>query len=97
MKTGASSFGMEAPFYNEAMPNLLDIFDKFIHADWFNTMLGVVIICAITFVVARITVAFMRRVLNKTSLLPSSSIFINLVRIVVWVIASAACFPCAST
>ena len=77
---------MEAPFYNEAMPNLLDIFDKFIHADWFNTMLGVVIICAITFVVARITVAFMRRVLNKTSLLPSSSIFINLVRIVVWVI-----------
>ena len=57
---------MEAPFYNEAMPNLLDIFDKFIHADWFNTMLGVVIICAITFVVARITVAFMRRVLNKT-------------------------------
>ena len=77
---------MEAPFYNEAMPNLLDIFDKFIHADWFNTMLGVVIICAITFVVARITVAFMRRVLNKTSLLPSGSIFINLVRIVVWVI-----------
>lgn len=43
---------MEAPLYNEAMPNLLDIFDKFIHADWFNTMLGVVIICAITFVVA---------------------------------------------
>ena len=77
---------MEAPFYNEAMPNLLDIFDKFIHADWFNTMLGVVIICAITFVVARITVAFMRRVLNKTTLLPSSSIFINLVRIIVWVI-----------
>ena len=77
---------MEAPFYNEAMPNLLDIFDKFIHADWFNTLLGVVIICAITFVVARITVAFMRRVLNKTTLLPSSSIFINLVRIIVWVI-----------
>ena len=36
---------MEAPFYNGAMPNLLDIFDKFIHADWFNTLLGVVIIC----------------------------------------------------
>ena len=77
---------MEAPFYNGARPNLLDIFDKFIHADWFNTLLGVVIICAITFVVARITVAFMRRVLNKTTLLPSSSIFINLVRIIVWVI-----------
>ena len=51
---------MEAPFY-VPMPNLLDIFDKFIHADWFNTMLGVVIICAITFVVCRLTVAFMRR------------------------------------
>ena len=46
---------MEAPLYNGTMPNLLDIFDKFIHADWFNTLLGVVIICAITFVVARIT------------------------------------------
>lgn len=68
------------------MPQWFEIFDKFVHADWFNTVLGVVIICAITFIVCRITVAFMRRILNKTTLLPSSSIFINLVRVVVWVI-----------
>lgn len=68
------------------MPDWFNIFDKFIHADWFNTFLGVVIISAITFVVCRITVAFMRRILNKTTLLPSSSIFINLVRVIVWVI-----------
>ena len=68
------------------MDDLFKIFDQFIHADWFNTFLGAVIICAITFIVCRLTVAFMRRVLEKTSLLPSSSIFINLVRVVVWVI-----------
>lgn len=68
------------------MEKLFETFDHFVHADWFGTVLGVIIICAITFVVSRITVAFMRRVLDKTTLLPSSSIFINLVRVVVWVI-----------
>lgn len=71
------------------MEELLGIFDKFVHEDWFTTLLGVVIICAITFLVCRITVAFMRRILNKTSLLPSSSIFINLVRAAVWIIGAA--------
>lgn len=72
------------------MPNLFDIFDKFVHADWFNTFLGVVIICAITFVICRIAVTFMRRILNKTTLLPTSSIFINLVRAIVWIIGICA-------
>ena len=71
------------------MPDWFNIFDKFIHADWFNTFLGVVIICAITFLICRITVAFMRRILKKTTLLPSSSIFINLVRAVVWIFGIA--------
>lgn len=71
------------------MEKLIDIFNKFIHEDWFTTLVGAVVICFTTFVVCRITVAFMRRVLNKTSLLPSSSIFINLVRAVVWIIGIA--------
>ncbi|MEC4184268.1 mechanosensitive ion channel family protein [Adlercreutzia sp. R21] len=71
------------------MEKLLDIFNKFVHEDWFTTLVGAVIICAVTFVVCRITVAFMRRVLNKTSLLPSSSIFINLVRAAVWIVGVA--------
>lgn len=68
------------------MEQLFGIFDKFIHEDWFTTVLGAAIILAITFVVCRITVSFMRRLLNRTTLLPSSSIFINLVRVIVWVI-----------
>lgn len=68
------------------MPNVLDIFDKFIHADWFNTFLGVLIISAITLVVCRLVVASLRRLLNRTTLLPSSSIFINLARAIVWIV-----------
>ncbi|MEY8459833.1 mechanosensitive ion channel family protein [Eggerthellaceae bacterium 24-137] len=71
------------------MEKILGIFNSFVHEDWFTTLVGAVVICFVTFVVCRITVAFMRRVLNKTSLLPSSSIFINLVRAVVWIIGIA--------
>ena len=74
------------PFYNEAMEQRFDIFEKFIHADWFNSLIGAAIIFAITFVVCRITVYFARRLLNRTSLLPSSSIFINVIRATVWLI-----------
>lgn len=71
------------------MEKLLDIFNKFVHEDWFTTLVGAVVICAVTFVVCRVTVAFMRRLLNRTSLLPSSSIFINLVRAAVWIVGMA--------
>lgn len=66
------------------MEALLNTFDKFVHADWFNTVIGAALIVLITLVASRIAVAFMRRILNKTTLLPSSSIFINLVRVAVW-------------
>lgn len=65
---------------------MMDIIDAFIHADWFNTFIGAVAILLVTFVVSRTAVVLMRRMLKKTSLLPTSSIFINLVRAVVWVI-----------
>lgn len=70
------------------MDKVFEIFDKFVHADWFNTLIGALVICAATFAVSRIVVAFMRRVLNKTSLLPSSSIFINVVRAAVWIVGA---------
>lgn len=70
------------------MEKIFEIFDKFVHADWFNTLIGVLVICAITFVVCRIVVAFMRRILNKTTLLPSSSIFINVLRAAVWIVGA---------
>lgn len=90
MKLAASSLPGGGRSYNGGMAQVMDIFDKFIHADWFNTFLGAVIILFITFVVCRIAVTFMRRILNKTTLLPTSSIFINLVRAVVWVIGICA-------
>ncbi len=71
------------------MEHIVDILSKFIHADWFNTVLAMVVILVITLVVSRVTVAFMRRILDRTTLLPSSSIFINLVRVVVWIIGVA--------
>ena len=71
------------------MEHIVDILSKFIHADWFNTVLAMVVILVITLVVSRVTVAFMRRILDSTTLLPSSSIFINLVRVVVWIIGVA--------
>lgn len=63
----------------------MDILNKFVHADWFTTFLSGAIIIAITVVVVRIAVTFTRRLL-KRSKLPSSSIFVNLIRAIVWVI-----------
>ncbi|MEB1813099.1 mechanosensitive ion channel family protein [Adlercreutzia mucosicola] len=68
------------------MEHLFNIFDQFVHADWFNTALGAVAILLVTLVISRVTVSFMRRLLDRTTLLPSSSIFINLVRVVVWIV-----------
>ena len=68
----------------------MDIFDKFVHADWFTTFIGAAAILLVTFVVSRILVTLTRRVLKKSTLLPTSSIFINLIRAVVWIIGICA-------
>ena len=62
------------------------IFEKFVRSDWFGTAVGVVVILFITVVICRILVVATRKVINKTTLLPSSSIFVNLVRALVWLI-----------
>lgn len=67
----------------------MDIVEKFIHADWFNTILTSCIILMATFIVSRITIRFLRRILDKTSLLPSSTIFINILRVAVWFVGIA--------
>lgn len=66
--------------------NLYDAFDKFIHTDWMTTALGVVAILLITLVISRMAVGLLRRILKRGSLLPTSSIFINVVRVGVWII-----------
>ncbi len=62
------------------------IFEKFVRSDWFGTAVGVVVILFITVVICRILVVATRKLINKTTLLPSSSIFVNLVRALVWII-----------
>lgn len=39
------------------MEHLFNIFDQFVHADWFNTALGAVAILLVTLVISRVTVS----------------------------------------
>ncbi|WP_282209337.1 mechanosensitive ion channel family protein [Parvibacter caecicola] len=64
----------------------LSIFEKFVRSDWAGTVVGVVAIVFVTLVVSRIATTAIRRLLKKTTLLPASSIFVNLVRALVWII-----------
>ncbi len=70
----------------KAMEQEFNIFEKFVRSDWFGTAVGVLVILAITIVICRILVVATRKLLNKTTLLPSSSIFVNLIRAFVWII-----------
>lgn len=69
-----------------AMEQDFSIFEKFVRSDWFGTAVGVAVILFITVVICRILVVATRKLINKTTLLPSSSIFVNLVRALVWII-----------
>ncbi|WP_165062631.1 mechanosensitive ion channel family protein [Adlercreutzia sp. ZJ154] len=68
------------------MDSLYNNFDKFIHTDWITTALGIVVILAITALVSRICVILLRRILKRGSLLPQSSIFVNVIRVCIWLI-----------
>ena len=68
------------------MDSLYKAFDKFIHTDWMTTALGIVLILGVTALVSLTCVNILRRILRKGSLLPQSSIFINVVRVCVWVV-----------
>lgn len=68
------------------MEKLYDMFDKFVHADWLTTALGVALILGVTAVVSRAAVALTRKALRRGSLLPTSSIFINVIRVGIWLV-----------
>lgn len=68
------------------MDGLYKTFDSFIHTDWVTTALGVVLILLATLIVSRSLVTILRRALKRSSLLPASSIFVNVVRICVWLV-----------
>lgn len=69
------------------MDSLEQQVEQVVRADWLSTALAVVVILAATMVVAQLATHFLRRILNfgEDRSLPSSSIFVNIVRAAVWV------------
>ena len=71
----------------EPVDGLLAFVHNFVPVDWLSTLIVIVIALVVTAALARLAVKLIRRVLSHDSVpLPSSSIFANIVRVVVWVI-----------
>lgn len=70
------------------MEQFLQQIDSLARADWLNTAISVVVILAVTGVIARLITQFLRRLLhyNDEKGLPSSTIFVNIARGAVWVL-----------
>lgn len=65
--------------------SLLSFVRDLVPVDWLSTLIVAAIAVAVTAVVARLATKLIRRVLSHDSVpLPSSSIFVNIVRVVVW-------------
>lgn len=71
----------------EPVDGLLAFVHNFVPVDWLSTLIVIVIALVVTAALARLAVKLIRRVLSHDSVpLPSSSIFANIVRVVVWAI-----------
>ncbi len=71
----------------EPVDGLLAFVRNFVPVDWLSTVIVIVIALVVTAALARLAVKLIRRVLSHDSVpLPSSSIFANIVRVVVWAI-----------
>lgn len=71
----------------EPVDGLLAFVRNFVPVDWLSTFIVIVIALVVTAALARLAVKLIRRVLSHDSVpLPSSSIFANIVRVVVWAI-----------
>lgn len=77
----------EATILEEPAENLLAFVSGFVQVGWLSTAIVAVVALAVTAVVSRVAAKLIRRVLSHDSVpLPSSSIFVNIVRVVVWAI-----------
>lgn len=67
------------------MDQFIGFIDGIVHNDWAAKIIAAVLIVVATGVIARYVAKFMRRMLQADgSPLPSSSIFVNIVRAVIW-------------
>lgn len=60
-------------------------FEKYVQSDWAVKIIAAVVILAITAVLTHLLTSLIRRVINhEDSILPANSIFLNIVRLVMW-------------
>ena len=90
----ASSDAAESSSVEEALERpvegLLSFMNDLVPVDWLSPLLVVALASLATAVVARVAVKLVRKVLTHDSVpLPSSSIFVNIVRVVVWAIGAS--------
>lgn len=77
----------DATILEEPADGLLSVVQGFVPVDWLSKLIVAVVAVAVTALVARLAVRLVRRVLSHDSVpLPSSSIFANIVRVVIWAI-----------
>lgn len=76
-----------AAVLEEPADSLFSFVRGIVPVDWLSQLIVVVIALAVTSVAAHFAVKLVRRVLSHDSVpLPSSSIFVNIVRVIVWLI-----------
>lgn len=83
----AASSGEAATVLEEPANDLFAFVDGIVKVDWLSTLIVVIIAIAITAGVAHLATKLIRRILSTDSVpLPSSSIFVNIARVVIWCI-----------
>ncbi len=72
---------------NELGENLLKAIDSVIHVEWLSILITIVVVLICVILVSHFAARLLRRLLSRNNTpIPSSSILINIVRIVVWAI-----------
>lgn len=67
--------------------NLRDAIKGFLHVDWLSTAITIVVVLAVTAILSHFLTKLLQKALNvKNNPLPSSTIFINIGRVVVWTV-----------
>lgn len=87
LSSATEQTSVDATVLEEPADGLLSFVRGLIPVDWLSTLIVVVVSLAATMLIAHLAVKLIRRVLSHDSVpLPSSSIFANIVRVVVWAI-----------
>lgn len=69
---------------------LKDVLGKILHSSWLGTALTAIICIVITAIVAHLVTKLLRKLLTRgNSPLPSSTIFINIGRVIVWILGAS--------